>query len=63
MMQLHDTESRPDSTIFTVMVWNADRTKRKIWKNIADDRAKAELEVAALKVHGFDAEIIRSGKV
>ena len=50
-----------DKPFFTVVIWNVDRTSRKIWKNCSS-QAEADLTLAALRVHQFDAEILPVGE-
>jgi hypothetical protein len=53
---LADSQTRPEGPLYSVFIRN-DEGKRKLWKN-TPEREKAELEVKALKVHGFDAVIV-----
>jgi hypothetical protein len=52
-----DTMPRPIYAVFILSPTDSPNiVKRKLWKN-TPDREKAEWEVKALKVHGFDAVI------
>ena len=45
-----------------VICWNAERTKRSIFKNYGTDKKQAEIDVAALRDHSIDAELISTGE-
>ena len=57
---LADSRTSPKGPIYAVFIRQPEGG-RKLWKN-TEDKAKADLEVQALKVHGFDAQIIVVGK-
>ena len=59
--QLSDTDCRDGSGHYSVIVWNAEHTGYKIWKNLATE-AEANAEAAALKVHKFEVAILKIGE-
>jgi len=49
-----------DKPFFTVVCWNAEHTRRKLFKNYTD-RAQAEIDIKALRGHGIEAELVTVG--
>jgi hypothetical protein len=63
MPQLSDTNMQSGSDVcHVVYCWNPLHDRRKIFKSYGTDQKQADIDVAALRAHGIEAERLVVGE-